>query len=283
MPDFNIEKIHDTVWVFHNALKNPEEIIEYYKNNKPWKDWYTFGEMTEMEGKHYIFNNFPTQQEWDAKFNELYPIDNEENSVRKKIDSLFYETTKLYLEENNISLSNWIYQGWNIAKYIPNPNHNFGYIMHHHTDFQREKTYQPGVKFGVTAVFYLNDNYEGGEVDFRFIQDETLQVVLEDYSYKPSAGDVVIFLSGHPHYHGVRTVTSGDKYMIRTYWRYNQDAHPKWLEFQEKYGKEVWEQMEEKRLKFTYRGENQQIINNIPKFIGFEEYYDKLEKGEIQP
>lgn len=281
MPDFNIEKIHKTVWVFRNALKNPEDIIEYYKNNKEWKDWYTFGSSTEMQGKDYIFDNFPTQEEWDKRFNEFYLIDNEENSIRKRIDSLFYETTKLYLEENNILLDNWIFQGWNIAKYRAQPEHPYDYIMHHHTDFQREKSYQPGIKFGVTAVFYLNDNYEGGEVEFRFIESENLQVVLEDYSYKPSAGDVVVFLSGHPHYHGVKKVSTGEKYMIRTYWRYRKEAHPKWLEFKEKYGDDVWQEMEEQRLKFTYRGENQKIINNIPMFIGFEEYYDKLEKGEI--
>jgi len=279
MSKFNIEKIHDTVWVFHNALENPEEIIEYFKNNKTWEDWYTFGKMTKMEGPEYVFNSFPTNEEWNAKLNEFYSTENQENSVRKKIDSLFYETTSLYLKENSISLNSWIFQGWNMAKYVPNPEDHPSYVMHHHTDFQREKSYQPGIKFGVTAVFYLNDNYEGGEVEYRFVEDESLQVVSEDYTYKPGAGDVVVFLSGHPHYHGVRAVNSGEKYIIRTYWRFNQDAHPKWLELQERYGKDVWEEMEKERLRFTYKGENQVIINNIPKFINFEEYYDKLEKN----
>ena len=281
MSVFNIEKIHESVWVFRNALENPQEVIDYFENNENWEDWYTFGKMTKMRGNDWHFNQFPTEKEWNNKFNKIYSTETEYSYITRKIDSLFYKVTKLYVEENNISLNDWLFQGWNMAKYIPNPKNHPGYVMHHHTDFQREKSYQAGIKFGVTAVFYLNENYEGGEVEFRFVEDESLENVLEDYTYKPSAGDVVVFLSGHPHYHGVRAVTSGEKYIIRTYWRFNQTAHPKWLELEKKYGKEVWEEMEKERLRFTYRGENQKIINNIPKFISFEEYYYKLEKGEL--
>lgn len=281
MTNFNIEKIHDTVWVFRNALENTQEVIDYFNNNRVWDDWYTFGKMTNGTGNDFLFNNFPTDEEWNEKFNQVYSSETPENLITRKIDSLFYETTKLYLAENHVKLNNWLYQGWNIAKYIPNPSEHPNYVMHHHTDFQREKSYEPGIKFGVTAVFYLNEDYDGGEVQFRFVEDETLQVVVEDYTYKPSAGDVVVFLSGHPHYHGVRAVSNGEKYIIRTYWRFEQDAHPKWLELKDKYGSEVWKEMEKERYRFTYRGENQKIINNIPKFIGFEEYYNKLENGEI--
>lgn len=281
MSDFNIEKIQNTVWVFRNALKNPEEIIEYFNNNKKWDDWYTFGTMTNITGYDLHFDTFPTKEQWDEKFKDINYSSALEGSIIKKIDSLFYETTSLYLKENDVGIKKWIYQGWNVAKYIPNPADHPDYVMHHHTDFQREKAYQPGIKFGVTAVFYLNENYDGGEVQFRFVKDESLQVVTEDYTYKPGAGDVVVFLSGHPHYHGVSSVSNGEKYIIRTYWRFDQEAHPKWLEMQEKYGKEVWEEMEKERLKFSYIGENQTIINNIPKFIGFEEYYNKLEHKDI--
>jgi hypothetical protein len=279
MAEFEIQKIHDTVWVFKNAIKDSEYILEYLKNNKTWGGWYTFGTMAEGSENSYGFNEFPTQEQWEEKINEFYPdaVSKEDPGyVEKTIDNLFYETTKRYLEENPITISEWSYSPWNIAKYEPSTNKE--YAMHHHTDFQRELLYAPGLKFAITAVFYLNDNYDGGEVEFRFMKDETLTTILEDYSYKPTQGDIVVFLSGHPHYHGVRTVTSGEKYIIRTYWRYRQEAHPRWIEMQNIYG-DAWEEMEKKRTKFAHS--THQIINNIPKFMDFEEYYEKLQSGEL--
>lgn len=277
--NFNIEKIHDSIWVFKNALKDTDQIVEYFNNNKDWTDWYTFGKMTwDIREDAYEFKTFPTKEEWQSKLEQSYPSTFTKSDplyFEKTIDNLFYETTSLYLEHNNIDLNNWIYLPWNVAKYNTNAQHP--YIMHHHTDFQRELEYVPGLKFAITAVIYLNDNYEGGEVDFRFV-DENIEITKEDYSYKPGKGDIVVFLSGHPHYHGVRSVISGEKYIIRTYWRYKKEAHPQWIYMQNKYG-ELWEDMEKERLKFTHR--NHEIINNIPKFIGFEEYYSKLESGQL--
>lgn len=281
MSEFNIEKIHDTVWIFKGAIENPQDIIDYYENNTEWLDWYTFGKVTNLFGPVYEFNSFPTKQEWQEKMEKNIDEskDSQYLSIKKQIDELFYDTTSLYLKENNIPLDNWRFENWNIAKYQPleiDP----GYIMMHHTDFQRELEYSPGNKFVVTAVFYLNDNYDGGEVEYRFVDGKDLQNVIADYSYKPSAGDVAVFLSGHPHYHGVRSVNNGEKYIIRTYWRHIQEAHPKWKELQEKYGNEVWEQMESDRLR--YDRDHSVSVNNIPLFTDFEEYYYKLENNELE-
>lgn len=275
MFNFDITKIHETVWVFNKAIQNSDEIIDYFENNSVWNDWYTFGKMTNGTEHHLVFNEFPSEEEWNNKINQIYKIENKKNNITKTIDSIFYETTKKYLSENNIKLKNWIYQGWNIAKYNVNENEDLEYAMLHHTDYQRELLYNPEINFGITAVFYLNENYDGGEVEFRFIEDESLEKIKEDYCYKPKAGDVVVFLSGHPHYHAVRSILNGEKYIIRTYWKFIQDAHPRWQELSEKYGDEVWRQMEEDRLFITRTKGNQKIINNIPKYIEFEEYYNE--------
>jgi hypothetical protein len=280
MSEFNIEKIHDTVWIFKRAIENPQDIIDYLENNTKWIDWYTFGKVTDIDGPAYNFNSFPTKEEWKEQFDAN--VDSRKDSklleIKKQIDNLFYDTTSLYLKENNINLDNWRFESWNTAKYIPlevDP----GYIMMHHTDFQRDIEYAPGNKFAVTAVFYLNDNYEGGEVEYRFVDGKDLENIVADYSYKPSAGDVAVFLSGHPHYHGVKAVTSGEKYIIRTYWRYFQDAHPRWTELKEKYGEEVWTQMQKDKHKYDERTYG--TINNIPFVSDFEEYYNKLENNEL--
>lgn len=270
MNNFNIEKIHDTIWVFKNALEETDSFLEYV-NTKDWADWYTFGKKTQLTGFKYNFKNFPTVQEWENKI----PADGNDNFeyFENKINNLFYETTKLYVEANNISLDNWMYYGWDVAKYHETPNASDDYIMMHHTDFQRNIAYTPGEKFGITAVFYLNDDYDGGEVMYRFLNNNDINIIEEDYMYKPGKGDIVVFLSGHPHYHGVKTVTKGEKYIIRNYWRYEYPGHPLWLQLEQKYGKEIWEQKEKERKKFNEDPQNISIINNIPFWMSFEDYY----------
>lgn len=274
--NFNIQKIQDTVWVFKNAIQDAENILEYFKNNREWSDWYTFGK--HAPGTHFAvtFDNFPTIEEWEDKKNSDPNDFSKRDCYENKINDLFYNCTKLYIESNNIDLPNWGYTGWNIAKYEQNTNDEFA--MMYHTDFQRDIAYSPGFKFAVTCVMYLNDDYDGGEVLFRFLDDD-LVTIKEDYDYKPSAGDIVVFMSGHPHYHGVRSISSGEKYMIRTYWRYDYPGHPLWLKLQEKYGPDIWNQMEEDRLRFNRNSKNINIVNNIPFYLDFEEYYKK----EIEP
>jgi hypothetical protein len=276
MQNFNIEKIHKTIWIFKKALKNSQEIIDYFEKNKNWADWYTFGKVTVGNGMNYNFKSFPTKEEWEKQVELSLSSTQDETDakIKKQINNLFYDITSLYLKENNIELDNWIFENWNLAKY--KLSNGSKYAMQHHTDFQRELEYAPGNKFGVTVVFYLNDNYEGGEVEYRLIEGNDLNNIAGDYTYKPSTGDVSVFLSGHPHYHGVRSVAKGEKYIIRTYWRYNKEAHPKWTELKEKYG-DAWEQMEKDRK--IYDQKHSGKINNIPVVTNFEEYYKMIENN----
>jgi hypothetical protein len=274
--NFEIQKIHDLVWVFKGAIKNPEDFVNYFNKNKEWKDWYTFGKVADGPNLDSgIFEEFPTLEEWRKAKNYKETVPGEPQYFEAQIEDLFYHATKLYKESNNISLDNWVEDGWNIAKYIPNLKDHSDYAMMHHTDFQREFLYNPGLKFGVTAVFYLNEDYDGGEVMFRFLDEHDRSVIKKDYSYKPSAGDILVFPSGPPHYHGVKAVTSGEKYIIRNYWRYDYPGHPLWLKLEEKYGEDIWRQLEEQRLKFNRNSDNVEIINNIPFWMEFEEYYKK--------
>lgn len=56
----------------------------------------------------------------------------------------------------------------------------------------------------VSWVYYINDDYEGGEIEFpRF-----------NISYKPKAGDLLLFPSSYVYNHSVKEVTSGERYAI---------------------------------------------------------------------
>lgn len=276
MYNFDIEKISESVWVFKNAIKNSEAFIEHFEKNREWGEWFTFGKLTDGSNLGtQAFKNFPSPQEWEdsKKYGEKDIGQN--YYFENQIDDLFYYATKAYVEANDISLDNWFVDKWNVAKYVPNPEEFTEHVMMHHTDFQREFSYNPGLKFAITAVFYLNDNYDGGELEFRFLDEDNPSIIREDYTYKPAAGDIVVFPSGPPHYHGVKAVSNGEKYIIRTYWRYQYPGHPLWLKLQEKYGEDIWRQLEDQRLKFNRDSNNVESINNIPFWMEFEEYYKK--------
>lgn len=66
----------------------------------------------------------------------------------------------------------------------------------------------------VSVSAYLNDDYTGGEIEFKHF----------NISYKPEAGDVIIFSSSYPYLHRVVPVIEGTRYAIVNWYRY--DGYP---------------------------------------------------------
>jgi hypothetical protein len=284
MDTCDIEKISN-IWIFKNALKNGKDLIEYFEKNREWQDWYLFGTNASVSEHSCEFSSFPEIEDFDKQISQYHADRNKSESdiyFENQINHLFYEATKLYIEENNVDFDNWIYSGWNIAKYTqPEDQAYDSYNMAYHTDYQRELEHVPGVKFGITAVFYLNEGYTGGAINFKIFADKELQIIEKEFAYNPGEGDIIVFPSNHPNYHGVDATTEGDKYIVRTYWRYNYPGSNKWIEMQQKYGKEKWQEMEDERITFIKKRKNARIVNQIPTVISFEEYYDKFEKENL--
>lgn len=102
---------------------------------------------------------------------------------------------------NGMQLNYW--ESFNFIKYGPgqhfqtHTDHGFSYIC-------------------VTSlVGYLNDDYDGGELYFPFL----------DLSLKPEAGDLFIFPSNYMYPHRAMPVTDGTKYSLVTMLDYNGKAH----------------------------------------------------------
>jgi len=68
----------------------------------------------------------------------------------------------------------------------------------------------------VSAVIYLNDNYEGGELYFPR---------LDKLVYKPSFGDIAIFPSNYIYEHASLDIISGTKYCVAVMTDLNDSAH----------------------------------------------------------
>jgi hypothetical protein len=81
-------------------------------------------------------------------------------------------------------------EGWALLKYRP------GDFFNNHTDASHEYLRQ------VSAVFYFNDNYEGGELIFPFL----------NVTIKAKAGELILFPSNYLFVHKANKVESGIKY-----------------------------------------------------------------------
>lgn len=238
-----ILKPHPFVWIFNEAIEEPQKIIDFYENNFEWEDWYTFGKMVDIKFKDQIFNNFPNKEEWIEKTHQTNLYTEEEFLIIKQILDKFYDTTKLFMEENNFNKQKLGFFSFNLAKYIGSPVAR----MNYHTDYQQEKFKIPGKKMHTTTLFYLNDNYKGGEISFIELNEK--QEIIWDYTYKPKAGDIIVFSSKHPLYHGVKTVENGNKYIIRTYWQNFEEPNEEWIEGVSKFGEEEWRKIKEEEAK----------------------------------
>jgi hypothetical protein len=100
-----------------------------------------------------------------------------------------------------------------------------------HTDFFQGDEFKPGLKAEYTVTMYLNEDYDGGEIDFRIFHGRetemrvsggemiptTEQEEIPKVVYRPQAGDIIIFPSRVPFYHGVRRVSTGTKYFARMF------------------------------------------------------------------
>lgn len=107
---------------------------------------------------------------------------------------------------------------------------NSALAMNYHTDNDKVDAEWQGTKKIVTVTFYLNDDYEGGEISLYDPKTE------EVYIYKPKAGDVTVFPSGMSYYHGVLPFKGNDRYLIRMFMTYDYEGSKKWKEDLKKYG-----------------------------------------------
>jgi hypothetical protein len=74
----------------------------------------------------------------------------------------------------------------------------------------------PAYKCTVSAVIYLNDDYEGGEIHFPRLDNLTI---------KPEYGDIAVFPSNYMYEHASLPIKSGTKYCVVVMMDINDLAH----------------------------------------------------------
>lgn len=85
--------------------------------------------------------------------------------------------------------------------------------------FRIHADHGPAYNATVSAVIYLNDNYEGGELYFPR---------LDKLTYKPRFGDIAVFPSNYIYEHASLDMVSGTKYCVVVMTDLNDNAHREW-------------------------------------------------------
>ena len=234
----------------------------------PWTQWSIFGEylnpMTpsfSMGGKDGGLESIETktdteesQKQFGIEMMKNFHLVTEDYIKKYNID---VDLDSLSIDESGDFIPTWRWTGGTIGKYhVSNEEEQHG--MRYHSDYMREQGSAPGYKFIVTCTIYFNDDYEGGEIDFA-MGDKLVK-------YKPEAGDLLVFPSGHPDYlteddkpylHGVMPSYNKNKFLARMYWQKYQKGTDEWYEKEKEFGKDVWSSMQPK-LNEQFRIDNPQ-------------------------
>jgi len=281
--NFTVEEIYPYILVYSNVFKDIEKSYKIITDSlvetedrlfSPWTQWSIFGQYLDpvipsfRMGEKYGYVkeiDAKTQTQQDQKDFAIEMMENfhlvTEDYMKRYNFNI--DLTELTTDENGDPVNLWRWAGGTVGMYhVSNEEEKHG--MRYHSDYQREKADRPGYKFVITCTIYYNDDYEGGEIDF--VMGNKL------VKYKPKAGDLLVFPSGHPDYlteegmsylHGVMPSYNKNKFLTRMYWQKYQQGTEKWYENERKYGKDVWESMQPE-LEKTYLLEHPQrsVIEN---------------------
>lgn len=266
MNDKHLEaiEIYPNILVYKNMFKDVSKSYKVLTDSftetedrlfSPWTQWSIFGDYLNpiipnfsMSDKYGNLKNIeastPVQEDqknFGIEMMENFHLVTEDYIKRYDIDIDLNETS---INENGNTVPTWRWTGGTIGKYhISTTDEQVG--MRYHSDYQREQGSAPGYKFVITCTIYFNDDYEGGEIDFA-MGDKLVK-------YKPEAGDLLVFPSGHPDYltedgmpylHGVMPSYNKNKILSRMYWQKYQKGTDEWYEKEKEFGKEVWANMQ---------------------------------------
>ena len=275
MSDLNKTIIYPKVVVYHNLLNDPKKIADMLKANRgikennhhlvPWRDWKPMGEIMNVDLPDYLPETLNEKDNQEKRNQEQCLLD---------INTAFHIASddffNMYSEDNgwpefvkhfDRKSEPWSRSGMSFLRYDPT-NYNYdvknnkpGLAMDYHTDHAEFNERYPGKKFVVTVTIYLNDDYEGGEISF--LDESTGSLT----NYRPKAGDVTVFPSGYPYFHGVFPILGGDRYLLRMFWSWYYEGHSEWHEGYAKYGEEEWTRMENERKEIEFNsGKHHRVV-----------------------
>ena len=189
---------HEKIHVYHNMLGSTtfEGIIKIIddldassSDASPITKWNDWGSSSNNENNRYVFGQ---QKRFDLDKCKDSPAHLE---IYNALSTPILEASNHYAEKHSLDIGQ--IAPLSLSRYFTDK------FMGPHTD-SHESDDRPTI----SVVFYLNDNYEGGELHFRE----------QGVTIKPSSGDIVIFPSKVPFFHESKPVTYGTKYICPGFW-----------------------------------------------------------------
>jgi hypothetical protein len=246
--NLNYKEIYPKIFVYTDLFPDAKNLHDIMKMSEKrsdgrgiyteWTDWFIFGKYCHSRYNDQVL--FEIDQDVKNKKEYNFDLYRQELILYNRIKESVNSAISHYIAINNVPVPvNSHITEQNIGRYDAGVDSGEGKTMQFHTDYSIGEWYWPGEKFLITATSYMNDDYDGGELMFSIGSDII--------SYKPKAGEIVVFPSGspiypggEPYFHAVGGIRNGDKSLVRMYLKYITDGEPKWYKGEEKYGKEEW-------------------------------------------
>ncbi len=197
---FDLKVLHPDIFYWDNIISYPDELVEFIndldlnelsrKAVSKWVPWTASNDLSIIYGAtKNISKKMVDEGSGDKKTDQrvLYIY----NSLEMAFDMCFARYLERHpnlnpldykLDTENITVKKW----------------QVGSNMGPHAD-----GYDGNTNLAFSLVAYINDDYEGGEINF---PDHNITI-------KPKKGSLIIFPSQVPFVHEVKTVISGDRYM----------------------------------------------------------------------
>lgn len=221
----NIKKfiICPQVVVYPGILKNTEDILKMIKKSEVIKEkihnippstpWYESGTATTFAGPR----GGTYEHEDEDSILQKSVLTNIANIYDVVIEDFFNEYKEKYiwpdfiknwdiLDDNFWTKTGIVFLKYSNKDYQHDPvNGKYGLAMHFHTDANSKNLNSGGLKHVLTITMYLNEDYEGGEIEFPN----------QKFKYKAKSGSAVIFPSaGTEMVHRINQVKNGTRYTM---------------------------------------------------------------------
>jgi predicted 2-oxoglutarate/Fe(II)-dependent dioxygenase YbiX len=175
------ENPNDTIDEIESALNNENGFFQWNRA----KDFYQKSNSSRTNSDFDIFSA--------SRFNETL------REINNRLFTKTFAAVMTYTRKMGIREPIFFDETFNILKY--------------QTGQEYKAHYDGGTatKRAVSLILYLNDNYEGGHLEF----------VHQNVTIKPKPGMLVVFPSNYPYAHIAHPVTDGTKYAVVT-WLHDQ-------------------------------------------------------------
>lgn len=202
--------LKDQIVYFPGVIHNYKEIIDTLEslNSKAvtaWENWYAGSDEEHVYGEIKYMQRHLYSEESDPEILEKCKF------VIESLCDYMIDCSRIYADLFNFSKEHLDY-AISILKtngtVIGINKYNENAHMGPHVDLNDRNSY-----IQYTIVVYLNDDYEGGELNFPN----------HNITLKPVAGSIAMYPSGHPYTHESLNITKGRKMLITHHLR-NKDA-----------------------------------------------------------